>query len=177
METARRNSLSCAVSSDEGLPRDLVRAKKMPVSAPRRMISCTASRAASVAASETSIARTSFLISASTWGSRAIGVTSTLLGGLAGCQRLPGRRSWLDTSRPPPTEHAQRNGSGDDGKQNRRQRARLAEIPMLGLREDPDRGQRELRPNEEDHGGHGDHGFDEERDEDRERGRAHEGQD
>ncbi len=39
--------------------------KKMPVSAPRRRISCTASREASVALSETSMARSSFSISRS----------------------------------------------------------------------------------------------------------------
>src|SRR2546428_10448239 len=66
MDTARRNSLSWVVSSDETVTPFLLPAKKMPVSAPRRRISWTAPRAASAAASETSIVCRSFLRSAST---------------------------------------------------------------------------------------------------------------
>src|SRR2546426_1149720 len=66
MDTARRNSLSWVVSSDETVTPFLLPAKKMPVSAPRRRISWTASRAASAAESETSIVCRSFLRSAST---------------------------------------------------------------------------------------------------------------
>src|SRR5207247_3050569 len=66
MDTARRNSLSWVVSSDETVTPFLLPAKKMPVSAPRRRISWTASRAASAAESETSIVCKSFLRSAST---------------------------------------------------------------------------------------------------------------
>src|SRR5437867_5338835 len=72
METARRNSLSWAVSSDETATPFLLPAKKMPVSAPRRRISWTASRAASAAASEASIVCRSFFMRASTWRSRPI---------------------------------------------------------------------------------------------------------
>src|SRR5439155_8402440 len=50
----------------------LLPAKKIPVSAPRRRISWTASRAASAADSEASIVCKSFFRSASTWRSRAI---------------------------------------------------------------------------------------------------------
>src|SRR5262249_24651012 len=39
MDTARRNSLSCVVSSNDGWPRPLAPLKKMPVSAPCRRIS------------------------------------------------------------------------------------------------------------------------------------------
>src|SRR5688572_17679619 len=72
METARRNSLSCDVSSVEK-PRPFAPAKKMPVSAPRFRISCTASRAASVAVSEASIVCTRRFSKASTCRSFAIG--------------------------------------------------------------------------------------------------------
>ena len=60
-------------AGDHIRPRVRVPEKKRPVSAPRRRISCRASREASVAASEASIACSSFFISGSTCRSRRIG--------------------------------------------------------------------------------------------------------
>src|SRR4030095_144387 len=74
IDTARSISLSGGVSSAVNEPRLLEPAKKMPVSAPRLRISCTASRAASVAASDASTACTSFFMSVSTGRSLAIGI-------------------------------------------------------------------------------------------------------
>src|SRR5215468_70597 len=66
MESERRKSRSCSVSSNPSaglLP--LAPTKKIPVSAPRLRISWTASREASVALSDSSMARSSFSISRS----------------------------------------------------------------------------------------------------------------
>ena len=70
-DAARRNSLSCEVSSGENV-RVRLPEKKSPVSAPRRRISWSASRDASVAASEASMACSNFFMSGSMERSRRI---------------------------------------------------------------------------------------------------------